>query len=158
MRYSIQTFLNDGPGRFSEYQSGDRLYAGPVVLIEVDEDVRPHAFLGHTRKSHDSMVFEALDKAWAVGNRMEVDSDAQVWPSTVRSLSSGDVVVINFDGHQAQWAVSPVGFTAITVGELTLSLSPESNVSDRGAFGPPVICDCGKGALCPEVQAKAALL
>jgi hypothetical protein len=121
----VKTYLNDGPGRFFEYQPGDRLHVGPEVMV-------PDAV------AHDEDG--ALAIAWAVGNRMQeawvrwAGTGARDWPSFVRSLSAGDVLVIG----ETAWAVAHVGFDRIDTDALERSLSSDAAVdAPREPFGPP---------------------
>ncbi len=138
---TIQTWLNDGPGRFQGYEPGDRLYQGPAIVVEVPDSPEWHG---------------ALDAAWAVGNRMAVGLNGE-WPSYVRSLSAGDVLTIQPfpGGPRIAWGIARFGFEAIgamkdavSVGPLAVeserqawalavSVSEFGRVNERGAFGPP---------------------
>lgn len=149
--FQVQTYLNDGPGRFRAYEPGDRLYAGPAVNVTVDHGVRPHSIHGTTRKTPDSMQHEALDLTWAIGNREMPDATGQDWPRFVRSLSAGDVLAIRlFDGGPVvAWGIESFGFKALgTIRDvvdvntpadfaLQVSLSEYGKVNERGAFGAP---------------------
>lgn len=137
----VQTYLNDGPGRFLGYEPGDRLYQGPTVTVEVDSPE----------------WYGALDAVWAVGNRMAQGVNGQEWPSYVRSLSVGDVLTIRIfpGGPVLAWGIARIGFEAIgqvkdavSVGSLAVeserqawalavSMSEFGRVNERGAFGPP---------------------
>lgn len=122
---TIATYLNDGPGRFFEYQPGDRLHVGPRVTLDAPDEA------------------SALDVAWNVGNRQPdsgvVDiqwaGDHDEWPSFVRSLSAGDVLVIG----ETAWAVAHVGFVIIDGADLARSIGPDAVESDRGSFGRPAM-------------------
>jgi hypothetical protein len=77
MKVPVQTYINMGPGAFYGYRDGlDLLEPGPVVSAEGEDEniIAEHVF--------------------AIGNRMEADLDGQQWPSQVRSISVGDVIVI----------------------------------------------------------------
>jgi len=139
---TIQTWLNDGPGRFTAYEPGDRLYEGPTITVEVPDSPE---------------WYGALDAAWAIGNRMGQGVNGQEWPAYVRSLCAGDVLTIRIfpGGPVLTWSIERIGFRAIgqmkdavSVGPLALeserqawalavSVSEFGRVSDRGAFGPP---------------------
>jgi hypothetical protein len=105
----IRAFINDGEGRFLDFEAGDRLATGPVLALP------------------DTSDQEALDAAWLAGNRMDAD---RPWPATVRSLSVGDVLVLRGGpaGPTARaYAVARFGFAA---------LDPAA-VVDALAFGLP---------------------
>ncbi len=55
-----------------------------------------------------------------IGNRMDRDDAGREWPSNVRSLSMGDVIVI---GEQA-WDAVAIGWNPVDVGDLLRSLDP----------------------------------
>ena len=147
-RVQVQTWLNDGPGRFRAYEPGDKLYQGPVVTIEVDAD-----------QLVDTKWVQALDRTWVVGNRMDADADNLPWPSYVRSLSSGDVLTLRpFQGGPVlTWGIEAIGFRALGVMKdvasvdepqsfaLAVSVSEYGKVSDRGAFGPPAKSEAEAG-------------
>lgn len=112
---TVKTFLNDGPGRFWRYESGDLLYPGPMIdLVDMASEA------------------EALDAAWTVGNKMPERSAISSWPRTVRSLSAGDVLVIG----ETAWKIDGIGFSLLDPDDLRRSLE-EPIHNDRGAFGPP---------------------
>lgn len=58
----------------------------------------PIATVGRYRVEADDPN-AAAEKMFAVGNRMEQDAEGRSWPSTVRSLSVGDLLAIE-DGTQ----------------------------------------------------------
>ena len=108
-RYRVRTFVNDGPGRFFGYESGDILSEGPtLVLTAADERT-------------------ALDAAWMVGNREGVDDDFQRWPADIRSLSVADVLVIG----EVAWQVARFGFSTISGDDLARSLGPDALLNGR---------------------------
>lgn len=88
---AVHTFLNLGAGLFSRLLADDALMTGPVLAIDAADPT------------------DALYGAYAVGNRMEADAHGRSWPSQVRSLSVGDVLVV----EGAAFVVAPVGFTPI---------------------------------------------
>lgn len=133
VRVEVRTYLNDGEGRFSEYQSGDRLYPGPVVTIDLDPGERSHPLLGRVARSQAGFEYTALDRAWSIGNRQEPDSLDVSWPSYVRSLSMGDVLAIG----ELAWSVATFGFTLLTTDDLVRSLGQDAVDNSRGTFGPP---------------------
>lgn len=115
MKFAIGTFLNDGDGRFWGYEESDRLVAGPALDVEADS------------------LDEALDIAWRIGNRMYGSFS---WPSNVRSLSVGDVLLI-LDSPMVAYAIESVGFKA-TSAEAVLRSVAYGKVSERG--GSAMVC------------------
>lgn len=95
MELTVRTYLNDGPGRFDNYEAGDLLREGPTLHFDV-----PGTAVGWQ---------SVLDLAWAVGNREGQDAGGQRWPSDVRSLSVADVLVV----EHTPYAVGRVGFRPI---------------------------------------------
>jgi hypothetical protein len=91
----IRAFINDGEGRFFDFEPGDRLVPGPVLALP------------------DTGDQVALDAAWVAGNRMDLEHP---WPASVRSLSVGDVLVLRggLGGPAARaYAVARFGFAAL---------------------------------------------
>jgi len=124
----VKTYLNDGPGRFWDYQPGDRLHVGPEVIIP-DARTAPSG----------TPEYAGLDITWAVGNRMDrawvtwAGLGGAEWPTFVRSLSAGDVLVIG----ETAWSVAPEGFRVIDSADLARSLGPDAVEDPRGGFGAP---------------------
>lgn len=113
MQFTVATYLNDGPGRFWEYEAGDRLVPGPALTLDGDRE--------------DAV----LEEAFFVGNRQGPDANGDRWPATVRSLSTGDVCVIG----EVAWTVDHIGFKIIPTDALAWSLDPDRAVtSDRGSL------------------------
>src|SRR4030095_11987452 len=81
MTLQVKTFVNDGPGRFFGYEPGDLLIEGPVLTVAVD-----------TAPSEIEVV--TAEAAFVIGNRMAAGLNGPQWPSNVRSMSVGDVVII----------------------------------------------------------------
>lgn len=129
-RYTFQAFTNEQrESRFTQFAHGDLIRFAGRVTVE------------------GNSLSEALERAWSVGNRQEPDADGNDWPRFVRSLSVADLLVQEMPkealspfqviGH----AVDRIGFTQ----GLILDLHP---VED--GFRVQVLCDCGKGDLCPQ--------
>lgn len=72
----------------------------------------------------------ALDMAWGVGNRTGVDAEGNYWPSTVRSMSVGDVLIVTPVGstHSRFFAIAPVGFDEISGYEAVVSIGRDAAV------------------------------
>jgi hypothetical protein len=112
MRYTIHGFLNTG-GHFDGYKPGDRLVYGGTVTVDAPTD------------------HSALDKAYAVGNRMERDALGLAWAPFSRSISVGDVLVVEANDSLPKpgaWAVANFGFeglpndTALNLGDYTYKI------------------------------------
>ncbi len=129
-KFAIGTFLNDGDGRFFRYEDTDRLVPGPALDVEADG------------------LDEALDIAWRIGNRMHPSFP---WPSNVRSLSVGDVLLI-LDSPMVGYAVADAGFTALSADAVLRSVA-YGKVSERG--GGSVVCaECWERRLAARGGAK----
>jgi len=95
MRYTVRTWINEDFMSPKDYArrmargmlADDYLTEGPVLEIEAPSERM------------------AVSAAWIIGNRMDVDSTGEGWPSDVRSLSVGDVVQV---GEEA-WAFIGIG-------------------------------------------------
>lgn len=127
-RYTFQAFTNEQyESRFIRFADGDLVRFAGRVTVEADS------------------LSEALERAWSVGNRQEPDADGNDWPRFVRSLSVADLLVQEMPGEapvrMVGHAVAGMGFTQ----ELVLDLHPV-----EGGFRVQVLCDCGKGDLCPQ--------
>ena len=127
-RFTVETFINDGPGRFDPYEPGDLLTAGPVLAIDVNDGV-------HGPRTMDAMAADALDAAWVVGNKMGADAEGRDYDPMVRSLSVGDVLRVT--PSQGSWpahyyAVDTFGFLDITPADFARSTGPDALVNERG--------------------------
>lgn len=61
----------------------------------------------------------AAEAAFGIGNRMGVDMTGRKWPSYVRSLSVGDVVLVSSWKNAAKaFAVAPLGWTEVDVSDV----------------------------------------
>lgn len=130
----VRAFLNAGPGMFWRYAPGDALKPGPVVRLALDDAARPDPLLGSVSLPPEALEHAALDRAWAVGNRMGADDAGAEWPSDVRSLSVGDVLAIG----EAAWSVAMFGFEALPPGALAASLDPDLRAV-RDGFDPATL-------------------
>lgn len=90
---AVHTFLNLGAGIFVRFLDDDALMAGPVVEIAATD------------------AADVLDATYVVGNRMGADAHGRSWPSQVRSLSVGDVLVV----EGSAFVVAPIGFEPVDV-------------------------------------------
>lgn len=119
----VQTFINDGPGRFMGYEPGDKLYPGPVLQVRILDD-------------GNDLNHRLLDLAWAIGNRQGVDAFGEAWPSWVRSLSVGDVLAIRAfaGGPLVAWGVDSFGFKALGAIKDAVSVGPLAVESERQAW------------------------
>jgi hypothetical protein len=96
MRYEASIALNDRPLAMLEgFKPGDPLIQIGHRLVAVEADSEP----------------DALNAVWVVGNRMGADADGRQWPSGVRSLSVGDIIVVGPVGQRrTRYAVATIGF------------------------------------------------
>ncbi len=98
MRYVFHAFMNEAPGHYFDgydAKADPRLVYGGSIAVDGLTDA------------------DALEKAYAVGNRMERDADGRVWPMFIRSLSVGDLLVAEpneFRAYAMAWSVDRVGF------------------------------------------------
>lgn len=106
MRYTFTVLTNETRGsRFIDFSNGDKVRFAAVVKVEADD------------------VNEALNRLYAVGNRMEEDADGREWPRLVRSMSVGDLILWGNAGpepNQLAWSVADFGFDAEGYVSLTL--------------------------------------
>ena len=127
-RLTMTALTNETRGsRFFEFHTGDHFNFAGAYTFDVDDDAFGTAD-----------AWAELDEAmFAVGNRQRLDANGNGWPSFVRSLSVGDVVLVgapdSFDangGWAVAHAVENFGFrahpVAMTVGEdgIVLTVRP----------------------------------
>lgn len=97
--YTFYVFLNEGPTQMWEYKPGDPLREVTVLTVE-----------GET-------VFDALEVLWKIGNKMDADLHGNEYPSTERSLCTGDVAYTGGGGdvpyNGAYYVVEHVGWARI---------------------------------------------
>jgi hypothetical protein len=127
MRYVFYGFLNESDGHFFDGFKADadpRLVYGGTIVVDAESDMG------------------ALDKAWAVGNRMARDAAGNAWPPFSRSLSVGDVLVAEANDslpRPGAWAVDVAGFKGLP-GDLKLNLGAYHYGVDRlGPVGTPKV-------------------
>lgn len=120
--FTAKTFLGTKRGHFDGYESGDPVSNGPEVQVTIRFPAEDLVAAGK------SAVDQALDMIWIVGNR-ETLHDATLsdgskdWPRTVRSLSKGDLIVLEGIGA---FAIEGVGFRPISRLALVRSILAES--------------------------------
>lgn len=108
--YHVIAAVNTAPGHYDGYTPGDPL--APVTA-------RAHAYRPIVFAINADNTQAVLDEMWVLGNRVRDDVQGRCWPTDVRSLSTGDVLVVYPPGYPqaggpAQvFAVAPVGFAAI---------------------------------------------
>jgi hypothetical protein len=96
--YTVTVWLNTGPDNFSGYAGTHPLTTAADLRLRVDAD-SPQ---------------DAADQAFAVGNRQAADTDGRSWPGGVRSVSVGDLLVVEADGRGTTClAVAPAGWTVV---------------------------------------------
>lgn len=101
MRFTVTVLTNDTDGsRFWKYNPGDVFDAAATIVVDADD------------------TNAALEMAWRVGNRMDLDANGKAWPANVRSMSVSDVALMDTPDGLAAWAVASLGFTPIPVGDL----------------------------------------
>lgn len=115
----VKTYINEGPGMFWRYEPGDRLVAGPVLEMGPLPKDQPWG----------TPEAQVLDQVWTIGNRMAPDAIGTFWPNDVRSLSTGDVIVIG----ELAWSVASVGFDRVETYALEVSLSEFAKENPRMA-------------------------
>ncbi|WP_330342637.1 hypothetical protein [Streptomyces sp. NBC_00557] len=105
--YTATVYVNTAPHSFDGYQHHHTLAevtrcdGSPLRLVF-------HA--GERIRSHE----DAADAAFIVGNRQGSDDHGQEWPSTVRSVSVGDVIKVTGPDHWIiHLSVDPAGFSAV---------------------------------------------
>lgn len=108
--YRVVAAVNIAPGHYDGYTPGDPLAPvtsragaiGPIVFA-IDADGPP----------------AVLDEMWELGNRASDDQQGWHWPVDVRSLSTGDVLIVYPPGYPRvagpaeAFAVAQVGFIPI---------------------------------------------
>lgn len=98
-RFTFTALMNDTHGsRFFAFHDGDDMYYGGTITVEADN------------------VNDAMNAAYAVGNRMQPDANGNDWPHIIRSLSVGDVLVLGSataGDNPAAWSVADFGFVAL---------------------------------------------
>jgi predicted kinase len=100
---------------------------GPSLVIEVEDG--------------DS-IERIAEKVWFVGNRMGKDANGNAWPSNVRSMSMGDMVVIDEVDGQRQERVftiaiaQSIGFRVETIKRVFAEsiADPRSEQGERGPW------------------------
>jgi len=118
----VRALLNEGPGMFWRYQPGDRLVEGPTIVLA------DHAVAAITEGLSVEQADHAIaDAIWPIGNKQVPDSIGNFWPRTVRSLSTGDVLIIG----EAAYAVASAGWTMVDPFALSVSLSDMARPNER---------------------------
>ena len=94
--HTVVALLNVGAGALRAFCPSDALQEGPTLRIEA---AGPEA---------------ALEAAYSVGNRIGADAAGRHWPAQVRSLSMGDLLLV--DG--APFSVAALGFDPVRPADL----------------------------------------
>lgn len=106
MDIKVRCFQNTS-AMFEPYTPGDLLV--PCHTITFDESVLKDAM-------------GVLESAYRIGNRMGADAVGAEWPHTVRSMSVGDVVLVEVNEKAFEWAaVDTFGFKTIDAPESVLA-------------------------------------
>lgn len=98
--YLVTPLINIGASNFTGFTPEHPLSYDPRLMLTVEADD----------------VEAAGSAAFKVGNRMAADANGREWPSDVRSLSVGDVLVI----EDRVLAIEPVGFADVDVEQADL--------------------------------------
>lgn len=108
----VAVAFNTARSHYDGYRPGD-----PVsLLLEPGDQSVPVLFTVEAADTQD-----ALDQMWEIGNRIRGDSHGRRWAENVRSLSTGDVLVVYPRGYPPaggtveSYAVARVGFDPIGV-------------------------------------------
>lgn len=91
----VTAYINVDSDYWTPWEPGKRLATDPALTMTVN--------------AKDPM--EAAMRMWVIGNRMDEDAAGRTWPSGVRSLSIGDVVVIG----ETALAVAHVGWKPVSL-------------------------------------------
>jgi hypothetical protein len=124
--YRVIAAVNTAPGHYDGYTPGD-----PLACLTARAGGDPIVFAIDVESSE--MVLEEM---WVLGNRVRDDRQGRCWPADVRSLSTGDVLVVYPPGHPRvppqAFAVAPVGFDRIPAPPRSAWVSLEgSNATSR---------------------------
>lgn len=87
------TMMNETARLSRAFEPGDALVVAPTINVRDNDD-----------------AIAMLEDVWMIGNRMATDEHGQAWPSNVRSMSVGDVVVLE-DGRA--FTVDMIGWNQI---------------------------------------------
>jgi len=99
---------------------------GPSLVIEVEDNETSASI---------------AEKVWVIGNRMGRDANGTAWPSNVRSMSMGDMVVIDeVDGRREERfftiaIAETVGFRVEAI-KRVFAESIADPRSEQGMYGP----------------------
>lgn len=96
-----------------------------------------------------SSVEGIAEAAWSVGNRMTRDADGQAWPANVRSMSVGDMVIIQFRTAEIMLVAVDFGFRIVpSTVRPAFDIKPRSSQGERGPWsdaGDEVIAGAVEG-------------
>jgi hypothetical protein len=105
MIYTVAALINSGEGRFWKYEEGtDKLTHEVTIRIKADD------------------IDAALNRAFEIGNRIGYDYEDNRWPSYVRSLSTGDVLLVDANGSTSFYTIESIGFGITDAYQVMLSL------------------------------------
>jgi len=130
--HRVVAAVNTAPSHYDGYTPGDPLACvtaragalGPIVFAINADD-----------------TLDVIEEMWVLGNRARDDRQGRCWPTDVRSLSTGDVLVVYPPGHPhvppEAFAVAPVGFDPIPAPPRSAWVALEgSNATSRPAPSP----------------------
>jgi hypothetical protein len=96
MQVKVRVMLNVGEDNFWGYRPDSELAEVGDFVVETDTSLGPEA---------------VAEMMWEVGNKRAADANGKRWPSDVRSLSKGDVLVFMAPfGVMNRLAVTGVGW------------------------------------------------
>jgi hypothetical protein len=126
--YRIIAAVNTAPGHYDGYRSGD-----PLACVTARAGGNPIVFAIDAEN-----IDTVLEDMWVLGNRVREDRQGRCWPNDVRSLSTGDVLIVYPPGHPQvraeAFAVAPVGFDPVPAPARSSFVALEgSNATSRPA-------------------------
>ncbi len=105
--YRVIAAVNTAAGHYDGYRPGD-----PLACVTACPGGNPIVF-AIDAETTDTV----LDDMWVLGNRVRNDRQGRCWPGDVRSLSTGDVLIVYPPDHPRvppeAFAVAPVGFDPV---------------------------------------------
>lgn len=112
--------VNDGPTAMWKFSPGDQLDFAGEFVIEARAGHWDGGGQHHPASEPDAQA--ALEVLWTVGNRMGCDANRKFWSPDVRSMSTGDVVlIVKTDGFEA-WLCEMAGWRKMAPDEVLSSL------------------------------------
>ena len=101
----MHALVNEDGGMW-RYTPGDRLsYVGAFEV-----------------RTSEGGVHTDLEALWSIANRYGADVNDKIWPSTVRSMCTGDVVLVERAGGFDAYVVTSFGFDRMEPADVIKSL------------------------------------